>query len=58
MMGISFSLSMADIRQMFIKRLAERTGVDRDTVEAELRVEEARCRRQGEGVNLGIGSHP
>ena len=51
-MGISFRLSMADLRRMFIKRLAGRTGVDRDVVEAELRAEEARCRRQGDGLDL------
>ena len=37
---------------MFIERLAERTGLDCDIVEAELRAEEARCRSQGDGLDL------
>ena len=51
-MGISFRLSMADIRRMFIRRLAERTGVDRGIVESELRAEEARSRAQSDGLDL------
>ena len=51
-MGISFRIGVGDIRRMFIERLAERTGVQRDVVEAELRAEETRCRSQGDGLDL------
>ena len=41
---ISFSISVEDIRRMFVERLSERTGVERRIIEAEPRAEEARCR--------------
>ena len=52
MIGISVSISVADIRRMFVEQLSERSGVDRDTVEAELRAEEARSHARHQGTDL------
>ena len=52
MIGVSFGISAEDLRRMLIERLAARTGVDRDIVEAELRAEETRCRAQSDGLDL------